>query len=93
MCIVAISSFSICAGLVVLGTSNALVGGSVTIENYNNVKIGMTHQDVEGILGRPTVDNRGVGLETSLWKKNGKTLVQILFFNNEVVDKSAPGLH
>lgn len=94
ICVGAFIAFSACAGIfaIALSTSNALTGGSVTIDNYNSVKVGMTHQEVESLLGPPTVDDRSVGIEMSLWKKDDKTLVSVIFNNNEVIAKSAPGL-
>ena len=77
------------AGLLIVGLIGC--GGSkITKENFDRIKLGMTQEEVQGILGPPT-EATGVEIPmfsgtTSKWAR-GDTVISVQFVNGKVVAK------
>lgn len=63
----------------------------ITQQNYNQLKIGMSYDEVVGILGEPDQCNSAVGLKDCRWG-NEKRYIEIRFAGPKVVFYSAEGL-
>ena len=64
---------------------------SLTQENYNKIKVGMSFQEVEKLLGSgPTCDS-AMGMKSCTWGSADK-FVQIQFVSDKVVLHVAKGL-
>ena len=83
------------AGLLIVGLIGC-AGSKITKENFDQIKLGMTQEEVQRILGPPTAAS---GLEIpvfsgtmSKWAR-GDTVISVQFVNGKVVAKefSKPG--
>ena len=77
------------AGLLIVGLIGCS-GSKITKENFDRIKLGMTQEEVQGILGPPT---EASGLEIpmfsgtmSKWAR-GDTVITVQFVNSKVVAK------
>src|SRR5689334_19254977 len=59
-------------------------GSSVTKENYNKIKIGMTESEVTNILGSPTRSQDLLGSKIAYWEDDNKAII-VTFQGNKVV--------
>jgi len=76
-------------GLLIVGLIGC-AGSKITKENFDRIKLGMTQEEVQGILGPPT---EASGLEIpvfsgtmSKWAR-GDTVISVQFVNGKVVAK------
>jgi SmpA / OmlA family len=76
--------------VLLIGSLAGCARSKITKDNFDRIRLGMTQEEVQQILGPPTESS---GLEipvfsgtTSKWIK-GDTLIQIQFFNGKVVAK------
>jgi outer membrane protein assembly factor BamE (lipoprotein component of BamABCDE complex) len=88
-------SFTVfCAALLLVSLSgcdrNALTGSKLTLDNYNQIKTGMSKAQVEQILGPPTsmeTKDMIIYKKTTYRYENGKDFAIITFKNDEVDSK------
>lgn len=64
---------------------------SVTKENYNKIKSGMTYEEVVGVLGKPEGCSEVLGISNCEWKNDDAKIV-ITFISNQVTIAVAEGL-
>lgn len=64
---------------------------SLTQENYDKIKMGMSFQEVEKILGSAAACDSAMGMKSCTWGSNDK-LVKIQFMADKVVIHTAKGL-
>ncbi len=77
------------AGLIIVGLMGCS-GSKITKDNFDRIKLGMTQEEVQGILGPPS---EATGLEIpmfsgtmSKWAR-GDTVISVQFVNGKVVAK------
>jgi hypothetical protein len=83
----------VCRALLVALLIVGLVGCSgskITKENFDKIKLGMTQEEVQGILGPPT-EASGIEIPVfsgtmSKWAR-GNTVISVQFVNGKVVAK------
>jgi len=73
------------AGLFFIGCSK------ITTENYNQLKIGMSYDEVVSLLGKSDECDGAIGLKNCIWGNEGK-YIQVSFAGDQVVVYSAHGL-
>ena len=82
--------------LVVLVSQLATGCGSVTKENFDKIKDGMSRKEVVSILGSPTAERDKIAAFPAatqlIWKRGEKQIVLITFLNDKVMTKVADGL-
>ncbi len=65
-------------------------GSKITKENFDKIKLGMTQQEVEGILGPPTeasaIELPVISGTTSKWAR-GDVVITVQFLNGKVMAK------
>lgn len=76
-------------GLLIVGLVGCS-GSKITKENFDKIKLGMTQEEVQGILGPPT-EASGIEIPVfsgtmSKWTK-GDTVISVQFVNGKVVAK------
>lgn len=65
--------------------------GSLTQENYEKIKVGMSYQEVEKILGSNPVCDSAMGVKSCTWGTAEKH-IKIQFVGDKVALHSARGL-
>jgi hypothetical protein len=71
---------------------NVLTGSKLTLDNYNQITIGMSKAQVEKILGPPTsMETKDMLVfKKTIWRyEDGRKFAQITFKNDEVDSKDA----
>ncbi len=63
----------------------------VSPETYGRLDVGMTMEDVEGILGNPTHCENRLGARECVWKKGGRE-IRVSYVDGRVVVFSQSGL-
>ena len=76
-------------GLIIVGLVGC-AGSKITKENFDKIKLGMTQEEVQGILGPPT-EASGIEIPVfsgtmSKWAR-GDTVISVQFVNGKVVAK------
>lgn len=80
-------------GLVCVGLVLVFVGCSkVTKENYDEIKVGMTYEQVTDILGKPDRNTETMGARSCLWGDKEKSIT-VQFLGDEVVVFASEGLN
>lgn len=66
--------------------------GKLSQENYQKIKVGMSYQEVEKILGSGPACDSAMGMKTCTWGTTEK-YVKVQFVGDAVVMYSAKGLN
>ena len=79
-----------CCGVAgVIGWNMAGGNGPVTVNNYNQLKRGMTPTQVQNILGPPTTTFQiCFGNQTETWQGLGTDSITVVFFNGAATSRS-----
>ncbi len=64
----------------------------LTQENYNQISMGMSYDQVVGLIGKPDKCDDVMGIRSCHWG-DGKTVVSISFAGDKVLLFSAENLH
>lgn len=64
----------------------------LTAENYNKIKLGLTFEEVQGLIGKPDQCDDVLTAKNCSWGKKGSAQANISFVGNKVVLFSAQNL-
>ena len=77
--------------ILALFLSSVVSCSKVSKGNYDKLKVGMTYEQVESILGSPDNSMEGLGIKACLWGSDRKH-IKVAFFGIEAVAFSKKGL-
>lgn len=63
----------------------------VTLENYDQLKVGMSFEEVEAIIGEPSGCSEALGTRSCRWGSDTKN-IKVTFFGSRATLFSAEGL-
>lgn len=71
----------------------SLMGCSkLTLENYDQLKVGMSYEEVTGLIGEPSGCSEALGTRSCQWG-NDKKNIKVTFFGSRATLFSAEGLN